>query len=139
MPVDSVLEAARIGMNYERLRLDAASRNIAGANAPIAPGKSATLWGVEGGDFSNMLVAHNLANDATSSEMSIRERDAAAREVYDPGHPMADATGMVRYPAVDLVQEMTTLMTASRGYEANVRSFNFLRGMLLRAIEIGAK
>jgi flagellar basal-body rod protein FlgC len=38
-----------------------------------------------------------------------------------------------------MVNEMTTLMTASRGYEANVRSFNFLRNMLLRAIEIGAK
>ena len=45
----------------------------------------------------------------------------------------------MRYPAVDLVQEMTTLMSASRGYEANVRSFNLLRGMMLHALEIGAK
>ena len=67
------------------------------------------------------------------------ETEATVREVYDPGHPMAGTDGMVRYPAVDMVQEMTTLMTASRGYEANVRSFNFLRNMLLRAIEIGAK
>ena len=50
-----------------------------------------------------------------------------------------DKAGMVRYPAVDMVEEMTTLMTASRGYEANVRAFNFLRGMLQRAIEIGGK
>lgn len=144
MPVDSILDAARSGMNYERLRLDAASRNIAGANVPIAPGRHATLWGVEG-DFASALAgaAVDATGDATSDAhggaMAIGERDAAVREVYDPGHPMADATGMVRYPAVDLVQEMTTLMTASRGYEANVRSFNFLRGMLLRAIEIGAK
>ena len=62
-----------------------------------------------------------------------------ARTVHDPSNPMADADGMVRYPTVDLVQEMTTLMTASRGYEANVRSFNLLRGMMLRALEIGAK
>lgn len=45
----------------------------------------------------------------------------------------------MHYPAVDMVGEMTTLLTASRGYEANVRSFNVLRGMLLRAMEIGAK
>jgi len=63
----------------------------------------------------------------------------ATRAVLDPGHPLADAQGMVHYPAVDMVQEMTTLLTASRGYEANVRSFNTLRSMVLKAMEIGAK
>ena len=52
---------------------------------------------------------------------------------------MADAKGFVHYPAVDMVQEMTTMLTASRGYEANVRSFNVLRSMVLRALELGAK
>jgi flagellar basal-body rod protein FlgC len=131
MSVDSVLEAARSGMQYERLRLDAASRNIANANVPVAQGQNATLWRAEGAatDFAGMV-----ATDPALSQMQ-----SPIREVYDPGHPMASAEGMVRYPAVDMVQEMATLMTASRGYEANVRSFNFLRGMLLRAIEIGAK
>ncbi len=61
------------------------------------------------------------------------------RAVVDPDHPMADEQGRVHYPAVDMVQEMTTLLTSSRGYEANVRSFNVLRSMVLRALEIGAK
>lgn len=127
MAVDSILEAARSGMNYERMRLDAASRNIANANVPVAQGKAATLWRVDGFD------------SAVGASPTLGERPADAREVYDPGHPMASREGMVRYPQVDMVQEMTTLMTASRGYEANVRAFNFLRNMMLRAIEIGAK
>ena len=130
MPIDSILDAARAGLQYERLRLDAATRNIAGANVPVAHGQNATLWQVDGGaDFANAVGAAPL----------LGEQRADTREVYDPGHPMADASGMVRYPKVDLVQEMTTMMTASRGYEANVRSYNFLRNMMLRAIEIGAK
>lgn len=134
MPVDSILEAARGGMNYERMRLDAASRNIAGANTPVAQGKQATLWQVQGtADFSQ------IAGRAIGQPATLGEHSADVREVYDPGHPLASTEGMVRYPAVDMVQEMTTLMTASRGYEANVRSFNFLRNMMLRAIEIGAK
>ncbi|MFZ5636624.1 MAG: flagellar basal body rod protein FlgC [Pseudomonadota bacterium] len=132
MAVESVLEASRNAMNYERLRMDAASRNIAGANVPVAPGKSPTLWRVDGAGGADFA-------DALGGSPALGEADAAVREVYDPGHPMASADGMVRYPSVDMVQEMTTLMTASRGYEANVRSFNFLRNMLLRAIEIGAK
>ncbi|MGN6153584.1 MAG: flagellar basal body rod protein FlgC [Lysobacteraceae bacterium] len=125
MPTASALEAARGGMDYERLRLEAASRNIANANAPIAPGAPGTLWRVRGApDFAGAAL------DAGEAEV---------RQVYDPGHPMAGADGMVRYPAVDLVQEMTTLMTAGRGYEADVRAFNFLRGMQARALEIGGK
>lgn len=131
MPVDSILDAARIGLDYERLRLDAASRNIAGANVPVTPGKAPSQWRVGGvpAEFRLFLAGH----------AALAEENVQAREVHDPGHPLADAAGMVRYPAIDLVQEMTTLMTASRGYEANVRSFNLLRGMMLRALEIGAK
>lgn len=125
MSVSTVLEAARGGMDYERLRMEAASRNIANANTPVAPGAAATVWRVgAGADFATAALDHG---------------DADVRQVYDPTHPMADKAGMVRYPAVDMVEEMTTLMTASRGYEANVRAFNFLRGMLQRAIEIGGK
>jgi flagellar basal-body rod protein FlgC len=50
---------------------------------------------------------------------------------------MADANGMVHYPKVDLVAEMGTLVSASRGYEANLRAFNTLRNMLVSAMNIG--
>lgn len=131
MPVESVLQAAREGLNYERLRLDAASRNIAAANVPIAVGQTATQWQVDAsmGNFGRLMAGAD----------SIAQHPTASREVHDPGHPMADAAGRVRYPDTDMVHEMTTLMTASRGYEANVRSFNLLRSMMLRALEIGAK
>lgn len=128
MSIEAILEASRAGLDYERLRLDAASRNIANANVPLAPGAVASR--LQAADFAGQLPA-----DAAS----FAEQPVETRTVHDPGHPMADAEGRVHYPATDLVQEMTTLMTASRGYEANVRAFNLLRGMVLRALEIGAK
>lgn len=128
MSIDAILEASRAGLDYERLRLDAASRNIANANVPLSPGAAAAR--LQPADFAGQLPT---GAEAASTE------PVATRTVHDPGHPMADAEGRVHYPATDLVQEMTTLMTASRGYEANVRAFNLLRGMVLRALEIGAK
>jgi len=124
MAIESVLDAARQGLAMERLRMEAASRNIAAANAPIAPGAAARNWKVD---------------SAPGFEAHLGTADMPTRAVHDPDHPMADAQGMVLYPAVDLVGEMTTLMTASRSYEANVRSFNVLRSMMLRALEIGSK
>lgn len=132
MAIASILDAARAGMNHERLRLDAASRNIANANVPIAPGSPSTQWRVDAQANFNALVQGDGA-------AAMAPAPVGAREVYDPGHPMADAAGLVRYPATDMVQEMTTLVTASRAYEANVRSFNLLRSMMLRALDIGAK
>lgn len=130
MPVESILDAVRAGLAYERVRMDAASRNIAAANVPLAPGAGATTWQAPAGIGFDALVAGGSAP---------RQAPASVREVHDPAHPMADAQGMVRYPDVDLVQQMTTLVSASRGYEANVRAFNLLRGMQLRALELGAK
>lgn len=130
MPVDSVLDVARDGLSYERLRLDAASRNIAAANVAVPAGQDAMLWRVGSGDGFDQLLGQGGG---------LEQAPVASRTVHDPGNPLADANGQVRFPQVDLVQEMTTLMTASRGYEANVRSFNLLRSMLLRSLEIGAK
>ncbi|HEY0199033.1 MAG TPA: flagellar basal body rod C-terminal domain-containing protein [Rhodanobacter sp.] len=120
MGIEQILEASRAGLQNERLRMDVASRNIALANTPITPAD------VQKGTFEGALAADGKAALAT-------------RTVLDPTHPMADAQGFVHYPAVDLVHEMTTMLTASRGYEANVRSFNVLRSMILRSLELGAK
>ncbi|HTD29460.1 MAG TPA: flagellar basal body rod C-terminal domain-containing protein [Xanthomonadaceae bacterium] len=133
MSIESVMDATRAGLSYQRLRMDAASRNIAMSNMPLAANASATTTQISGtpSDFGAQI------DDNAGFE--IEQVPIATREEHDPSHPLADAQGMVHYPATDLVEEMTTLMTASRSYEANVRSFNMLRGMIMKAIEIGAK
>ena len=126
MGIDAILEASRAGMQNERLRMDQAGRHIAVANRPVDPRQLTT----DGSSFATMVG---------QDDGELAAKALGTRSVLDPKHPMADAQGMVHYPAVDMVGEMTTLMTASRGYEANVRSFNVLRGMVLRAFEIGGK
>ena len=133
MSIESVMNATRAGLAYERMRLDAASRNVASANVPIAPSVLAAQAQVA--EVSLGFGSH-LSPDGASG---LAPAPVATRAVHDPGHPLADAKGMVHYPATDLVQEMTTLITASRGYEANVRAFNLLRGMVMKAMEIGGK
>lgn len=127
MAVESILSVAHDGLAYERLRMEAASRNIAAANVPVRPGEAAMRWDVALGP-AVLSAAHDSLQQASG-----------LRAVHDPSHPLADANGMVHYPDTDMVREMTTLMTASRGYEANVRSFNLMRSMVLRSLELGAK
>lgn len=56
--------------------------------------------------------------------------------VYDPGHPDADANGYVRYPNLNVSDEMIDLIDARRIYEANATVFQSAKAMLKRAIDI---
>ncbi len=59
------------------------------------------------------------------------------RKVYDPTHPDSNPDGYVEYPNVNIVTEMTDMMSATRSYEANVTVFNAVKQMAQRALEIG--
>jgi flagellar basal-body rod protein FlgC len=63
--------------------------------------------------------------------------DTPGHRVYDPNHPDADQDGFVTYPNVNVVTEMTDMLSATRSYEANVTVFNALKNMALKALDIG--
>lgn len=67
----------------------------------------------------------------------IQEDQTPGKEVYEPGHPDANAEGYVLYPNVNVVQEMTNMMSATRSYEASVTAFQSMKSMALKALEIG--
>lgn len=79
--------------------------------------------------------------DSTEGMAGVRtvaiETDASEGPlVYDPGHPDADALGYVRYPNVNVTDEITDLMDARRIYEANASVFQAAKLMLRRALDI---
>ena len=59
------------------------------------------------------------------------------KRVYEPGHPDADEEGMVSYPDINVVEEMTNLMTAQRNYEANTATIETVKNMYMQALNIG--
>jgi flagellar basal-body rod protein FlgC len=65
------------------------------------------------------------------------EDPAPFRQVYEPGHPDANADGYVSYPNVDVVTEMINMISATRSYEANVTAINTTKGLASKALEIG--
>ncbi len=59
------------------------------------------------------------------------------KQVYEPGHPDANAEGFVYYPDINVVEEMANLMVAQRNYEANVSTMDAVKQMYQKALEIG--
>jgi flagellar basal-body rod protein FlgC len=66
----------------------------------------------------------------------IRQDSRPPKMVYDPSHPDADKDGYVAMPNVNVVEEMTNMISATRAYEANVTAFNATKGMLQQAMQI---
>ncbi len=59
------------------------------------------------------------------------------KAVLEPGHPDADEEGFVYYPDINIVEEMAKMMTAQRGYDANVSTIETIKSMYTKALEIG--
>ncbi len=67
----------------------------------------------------------------------IVESKAPPKQEYNPGHPLANEQGYVFMPNVNVVEEMTNMISASRSYQTNVEVMNSAKQMMMRTISIG--
>jgi flagellar basal-body rod protein FlgC len=142
------LEISASGLTAERLRMDVAAENL--ANAQTTRGgdggpyrrKSVVLEQAAGGaSFGSQLRTAMGARAGAGSPGGVQvagivEDGGPARQIYDPSHPDADAQGYVAMPNVDTVAEMVDLITASRGYEANVTAMQASKQMFTKTLEL---
>lgn len=139
------------GMAAERTRVEVAALNLANANTVAGPDggafapqrvvtRSVALAGPGAGNFGAHLARVLDQQDAPAvfvPEAVVQGTGAPPRSLYEPGHPMASASGFVMQPGVDTATEMVTVMSAMRAYEANVAVANAARSLALKTLEIG--
>ncbi|NGY88955.1 hypothetical protein F6Y05_38925 [Bacillus megaterium] len=64
-------------------------------------------------------------------------QDNNTRLVYDPDHPDANKEGYVSYPDINMTSEMTDLLMAQRGYEANATVLSASKKVMEKEYDIG--
>lgn len=69
--------------------------------------------------------------------VQVSENERPGTLVYEPSHPDANDEGYVEYPNINVIEEMTDMISASRSYEANVQAVQSARALALKALEIG--
>lgn len=137
MSYDQIYSIASAGMTVEKMRVDVVANNIANQH---------TLKNSDGSAFQPMQVEataqpfddilNNLEGGGLES-VELVPQHLPPNKVYQPGHPAADKHGYVTYPGVSTIDEMTTLLRASRGYEANIKVINTAHSIYLQALSIG--
>ena len=144
MGLFDAIDTAASGLSAERLRMDVTAENLAnaqttkGADGQPYRRKVVQLQEASGGGFGATLGSE-LARQGASAGVrvaGIAQDSTPNRLVYDPGHPDADARGYVSMPNVQPVTEMVDLISASRGYEANVTVMQTAKQMFAKTLDI---
>ena len=139
MSLQRAMGIGATGLAAQRSRMELVSSNLANARTTRTP---------EGGPYRRqqpVFAAQPLhAGPADPLGRALRSvrvvgivQDPAPPLLrFEPGHPDANADGMVAYPNVDPVKEMVDMLSATRSYEAGVTLVRSVREMMQGALQI---
>jgi flagellar basal-body rod protein FlgC len=129
MSIFQAIGIASTGTTVYRKWLDAVSDNLSNMNDAVSTSQNA---------FQERFVIAQPASDGKGAQVGgIVLGDAAGRVVYEPQNPLADKDGNVRYPDIDLSDQMGQLMIAQRGYQANLSVVDRAKDAYEAALQLG--
>lgn len=142
MSLSSIFDVAGSGMTAQSVRLNTTASNI--ANAESASSSTGEAYKGRHPVFSTRLIQQMQGgmslpqSGAVGVEVAgIVESDAEMQQRYEPDHPLANDEGYVFYPNVNVVEEMTNMISASRSFQVNVEVMNSAKQMVQRVITLG--
>lgn len=147
MALGNIFDIAGSGMNAQSLRLNTTASNLANAQAASASAdqvyrnRQPVFAAIQEKAMGGALFGNPGMSDHTAGSgvevLGIVESDAPLDRRYEPTHPMADDEGYVFYPNVNVVEEMTNMISASRSFQMNVEVMNSAKQMVQRVLTLG--
>ena len=135
MSVFDTLGISGSGLLVHRKWLDAVSDNMANIN---------TVNPYDEAPFRERLIVAEAMEYGTG-EGGVRTAqarfggDPEGRIVHEPDHPLANEEGYVRYPDIDLGDQMVQLLMAQRGYQANLAVVERATTAYQAALQLGKR
>ncbi len=140
MGMFDVLKISASGLRAQRVRMETIATNLANVHVTRTE---------DGGPYKKQSVVMTSADVSGKTFKGVFERSMEGVDIeeitesekpfektYDPGHPDADKDGYVTYPNVNVLEEMTDMISATRSYEANVNVISTVKHMFQKALEI---
>ena len=132
-----VLTVSGSALEAQRRRMNVIASNLANAQSTrngegeIEPYKRQEVV------FATMPVSLGPGGMEGVKVVDIVNDGKLPRPLYDPGHPDANAEGIVMMPNINPMEEMVNMMMAFRAYEASVSAYNMSKNMMLKSLELG--
>ena len=133
MGVFDTLGISGSGLMVHRKWMDAVSDNMANIN---------TVNPYDQGAFQERFINAQAVDYGAGGGVRVATAEfgnAEGRVVYEPDHPMANEEGYVRYPDIDMGDQMVQLMMAQRGYQANLAVVERATSTYQAALQLGRR
>jgi flagellar basal-body rod protein FlgC len=132
MPMN-IFSVAASAMNAQSQRMNVTASNMANADSVAGP---------DGQPYRARQVVFELAGNGAQAIGGVQvsqvvEDQSPLKTVFDPKNPRANADGYVTQSNVNLVEEMTNMISASRSYQANVEVLNTAKTLMAKTLTIG--
>ena len=143
MSLFSSIAVSASGMAAQRARTEVLVENLANSETTRTP---------EGGPYRredavfqsapqtspfSAVFQTEMASGVNGVEVAEVVQDSSEPEKrYMPGHPDADADGYVAFPNVQPAEDMVDLLSAQRGFEANVAAMTAIKDMITHSIDL---
>ncbi len=114
-------------LNAQQVRFVTIQSNIANMDAAEGPDGTNTPYR----RLMTIFQAQRTADGGAGVRVSAILQDPSAyTRRQEPGSPLADSQGWVKYPNVDLFTENVNALDSSRAYEANVTAIETTKSMM---------
>ena len=133
MSMLNVFQVAGSALHAQSTRLNTTASNLANADSVVSSnGQPYRAKQV-------VFAATPMGNPAAQGVRVTQVVESAAplRMVYDPKSPAANADGYVAMPNVNVVEEMTNMISASRAYQTNADVMGTAKSLMEKTLTIG--
>ncbi|QOL27062.1 flagellar basal body rod protein FlgC [Thalassotalea sp. LPB0316] len=139
MSLFNVFDISGAGMSAQSIRLNTTASNIANADS-VSSSIDQTYRARHPVFAAEMQKAADGQNQSVSVQvLGIVESDKPLNIEYQPDHPMADKDGYIYKPNVNVIEEMTNMISASRSYQTNVQLAESAKNMVNKTLMLGQR
>ena len=138
------IEISSSGLSAQRLRMNLISGNLANVNTTRTRGggpyrRKEAIFAAQPVNKSFQQILRDRQERQLSGVKVVRVYEDPNPPImkYDPQHPHANEKGYIALPNINLMEEMVNMISATRGYEANVTALRAAKDMASKALEIG--
>ncbi|UCV08971.1 flagellar basal body rod protein FlgC [Dechloromonas denitrificans] len=135
MSFKNIAQIAGSAMAAETVRLNTVASNL--ANAHSAATSEADVYRARKPVFAAIYGGGQPSGGASVQVLDVVDSTEPSSKAYEPDNPLANAEGIVFYPNVNSVAEMTDMMSASRAFETNVEVLQRVKGMQQSLLKLG--
>lgn len=137
MGISSIYKISGTALSAQSRYLDMIAQNM--ANAQVVSGSEEGAYRAVKPIFAPLLEASMNGDEVRGVQiMAEQESTTQVERQRMPEHPLADEDGYIYLANVNMVEEMTSMIQASRNYQSNIEVMNTSKDLLMRTLALGS-